>query len=226
MAALQEVTEELTNIRQARAALNLDVVKHPDELYMSLSEVESGGEALQDEDGYVGKMQIGDAYYKDAYEWIKPRFPDLVKDWMKPQRGARLSLRGDGPEPFIVAMAYFERYAKYHDYQPRRMAHMHKSGIGGARQVKKRIKKGDTEDQAFRWVSQNWRYTRGSREGKLIIPRAYLYVTGRNINTQKVIERRFDQCWADYVAWCEENAKVAYDFPKQCECTCTCGGDA
>jgi hypothetical protein len=205
MGVSPNVTDEVDNIRRAREVLDLDRVDHPLEVWLALAHVESHGQNIQDTDSYVGKLQVGDAYYQDAFEWLERHHPGVIQDYQMPtpKRGARLALRRDDELPYIVAMAYMERYASRHDHDPHRMAGMHKGGIGSAKQVKTVMRtRGLGTFEAMRYVSNTWRRS----SGELIIPRLYLYVTGRARETGELVgEFRFAQALKAYAGWVEEH---------------------
>lgn len=201
MGVARSVTDEVDNIRTARELLGLERSRHPLELWLALSHVESHGENIQDTDSYVGKLQIGDAYYEDAWRWLAKRHPDVIGayDLPAPHKRVRMVTRTDDALPYVIAMAYMERYASRHDYDPFRMAGMHKGGIGSASQVALHMRRGKTVFEAMRHVSRTWK---SKKTGRLLVPRLYLYVTGRDAGTGRLAgEFRFAQAFRDYAAW-------------------------
>ncbi len=143
--------------------------------------------------GFVGLFQIGTPYLKDARAWLKKHRPELLREVPRTKRG----LIGNARASAIVTAAYMRKYASRHKWEPHRIAAIHKGGAGAARKV---LEVEDERDlsmrEAVRWVANNWRRTKGSRKGELIL--------GSSFYDYVYSSRHFDGHLDDYDAWARE----------------------
>lgn len=199
----QEVTEHVDDIIRARTLLGLDSADHPVELYLALLHIESGGrEDLTDQDSYIGPLQIGEAYIKDATEYANKHHPSVAAELPT----NREQLRSDAYLSLVVTMLYMERYQGVHAFDPYRMAGLHKGGIGSAKQVKRYIRRGLSVKEAHRRVALDWRFPEGhKRAGQRRIPFLFRYVYGEVAETgEKEPASRFAQAFKKYSRWYDQ----------------------
>lgn len=122
------VREWLPTIQKCREDLGLSAARYSDATILALIHVESSGNECARRKGsrYYGLLQMANAYVQDACEyWGVPVVPAS-------------ELQCDGEAQILMALQYFERYRKYHDYQPSKVAILHKGGPGTAKRVDKR----------------------------------------------------------------------------------------
>lgn len=202
---MQEVTEHLQDIIEARDLIKGEEDQHAIEFHFSLLQVESGGrEDLEDKDSYIGPYQIGNPYLDDARRYAGKQYPHLLH--MIPDD--KEALRSDTKTSALVVMLHMEKWQARHGWDMYRMAALHKGGVGTAKKIRSKINAGMSVEEAIRWVSTKWRYSKThknpKKRGKLIVPRTYLYVYGYDPHTG-VREPRFKQALAKYTKWIDEN---------------------
>ena len=142
--------------------------------------------------GFVGLFQIGSPYLKDARAWLKKHRPELLREVPRTKRG----LIGKPRAGALVTAAYMRMYASRHEWEPERIAAIHKGGARSGSKLKELLGEGMTKREAIRWIADNWRYSSGRRKGELILgPSFYDYVYS---------SRHFDGHLGDYDAWARE----------------------
>ena len=163
----------------------------------------SGKDTVINRFGFVGLLQVGTPYLKDARRWIKRHRPGLLKEIPRTKYG----LNGNARASVLVTAAYMRKYSEFHDWDPRRIAGIHKGGAGSAARLDRMLQEGWALRNAVRWIADNWRYSKGRRKGKLILGRSfYDYIFG---------SRHFAGHKADYDAWVPEPAPEPTPTPKQ-----------
>ncbi len=153
--------------------------------------------------GFVGLFQIGTPYLKDARSWLKKNRPELLKVVPRTKRG----LIGKPYASAVVTAAYLRKYASRHRWEPSRIAAIHKGGAGAARKIIELEEERDLSMRdAVRWVADNWRYSRGSRKGRLILGDSfYRYVYDK---------RHFGGHLPDYEEWVRRRTVEEPDLPE------------
>ncbi len=126
-------------IHFARTRVGLTADTYPDAVILALIHIESAGrvDAISPSGQHFGILQCMNAYVQDACERARqPVFP------------AR-QLLGSAELSVWVFLHYMERYAARHDYDPRRIAALHKGGAGTAKTLTALLKAGVPFKQAL-----------------------------------------------------------------------------
>lgn len=184
--ASTRVTRWADVLEQARD--DIGAHKLPLAVLLALVATESSGDDYADNGTFRGLLQIANPYLEDARAWIAKHRPELLHKIPEHKD----DLLGNARASALVVCAYMMRYASRHQWTPHRIAAIHKGGAGSARVVRNLIRSGHDEKSAIRWVSRNYRWTKGRRRGRLRLPKIYAYAYGR---------RHFGGHIKRYLAW-------------------------
>jgi hypothetical protein len=159
---------------------------------LAIVATESSGDAkVVNRFGFVGLFQIGTPYLKDARAWLKRHRPELLREVPRTKRG----LIGKARASALVTAAYMRKYSEFHDWDPRRIAGIHKGGAGSAARLDRMLQEGWELRKAVRWIADHWRYSKGRRKGQLIL--------GSSFYDYVFSARHFAGHHADYQEWAQ-----------------------
>jgi len=174
---------------------------------LAIVATESSGDAkVVNKYGFVGLFQIGTPYLKDARAWLKRHRPEMLKEVPRTKRG----LIGKARASAIVTAAYMRKYEARHEWDPDRIAAIHKGGAGSAARLKRLMAEGKGKREAIRWIADHWRYSKGRRKGQLILGSSfYDYVfSARHFAGHHADYQEWAQGWRSTRAQAEEEAPL------------------
>jgi len=147
---------------------------------LALVATESSGDPRADNGTFKGLLQVGGPYLTDAREWIARHRPAYLHEVPAKKSG----LLGDVRASALVVVAYLMRYEMRHDWEPYRIAAIHKGGAGTAKTLSRKLAAGLDLEVALEQTERERR-----------VPNLELYVLGA---------RHFHGHHRDYAAWVEE----------------------
>lgn len=153
---------------------------------LALVATESSGDPHADNGTFKGLLQVGGPYLIDAREWLERHRPHLLKEVPTKKGG----LLGEPRASALVVAAYLRRYEMRHDWDPYRVAAIHKGGAGTAKTLSRKLAAGLDLETALEETERERR-----------VPNLELYVLGR---------RHFAGHLRDYSAWASEREDALY----------------